>query len=143
MQVPDKPKSVWIPGIHVSDREIRAVCLAVEAYDEALRFGRDEITGDWVVVIGEQGHPVYGFGRFLPDPETVGPTLAKHDVKRHGPKLMAQLAARAKREKAEDDWLMDENTGVLAEHFEHGFRKEGKHPRPQVFIPKGVPDGRS
>src|SRR4051794_1944803 len=82
---------LWMPGLNGADPRVRAVARAVSRYDEALRFGQHQVTGDWVVCIGETGQPVFGFGRELPHPDDVERKLADKDIKRHGLQIMDGL----------------------------------------------------
>lgn len=127
---------LWVPGIHAQDSRIRAVARAVERYDEAFRFAKHEMTGDWVVTIGDNGHPVFGFGKSLPRPEDVERLLAEKDVARHGAKILRMLHRESEALKMEADHVAEEKHGELAEVFEHAFRREGRHPTPRVFIPR-------
>lgn len=132
--VPEAPTRLWLPGLGVADRRVRGVARAVRDYDEALRLARHEVSGDWVVVIGDEGHPVYGFGRELPHPDDVEQILGARDVKRNGPRILAQSRAAAERERAQNEYRMSEMNGELAEHFESAFRHVGAHPSPRVYM---------
>jgi hypothetical protein len=136
--VPGGPVKLWLPGLGVTDLRVRRVVKAVKDYDESLNLARHEITGDWVVVIGENGFPVFGFGRELPHPDDVAPKLAKHDIKRHGRKMMDHLAREAEQKRLDSRYRVEESNGELAEHLEVGFRQEGKHNRPRIFVPRGL-----
>jgi len=136
--VPEAPVRLWLPGLGVADKQIRGVARAVRDYDEALRLARHEITGDWVVVIGDEGHPVFGFGKELPHPDDVEQRLGARDVKRNGRRILEQSRRAAARMKAEEDARFSDMTGEVAEHFEHAFRKVGAHPQKRVFIGRGL-----
>lgn len=127
---------LWLPGVHAADARIRAVARAVERYDEKFRFAKHEITGDWVVTIGDCGHPVFGFGKELPNPDDVERLLAAKDVGRHGANILRMLHRESEALKMEAEHQAEQRNGELAEVFEHGFRKEGRHPTPRVFVPR-------
>lgn len=137
--VPDAETRLWIPGTAAVDTAVRKVARAVKQYDEALNLARHELTGDWVVTIGEMGHPVFGFGKELPDPDQVERILASRDMKRHGRKIMAQLARRVDRERQDARLRVSDENEELAEHFEHAFRKEGRHNVSRIFVPRSIP----
>lgn len=136
--VPNGDIRLWIPGLGDTDRKVRAVAKAVRDYDESLRLARHEVYGDWVIIIGEQGHPVFGFGQELPDPNDVARILGEHDMARNGKRIMAELARAAELRRQEELYKVSEKDGELAEWFESGFRRQGKHPIPRIFVPKGV-----
>lgn len=133
--VQEAPLRLWIPGTGEVDLRVRAVAKAVERYDEAFRLARHEITGDWVVLIGEQGHPVFGFGRELPRPDDVEHILGQNDMKRNGPRILKQLDEAREKAYREQTAKAEARNAELVEHFEHGFRKQGQHPTPRVFVP--------
>src|SRR6478609_4936241 len=136
---PEAPTRLWLPGSYAADSAVRRVARAVKAYDEALELARHEVTGDWVVLIGERGHPVFGFGRELPRPEDVERILGARDVKRNGRRIHEATRRKAAQIREANDKAMSDRNGEMAEHFEHGFRRVGSHPRPRIFVPKGIP----
>lgn len=135
-EVPEGGHRLWMPGVNGADPRVRAVARAVERYDESLRFGQHQITGDWVVCIGETGGPVFGFGPDLPNPDDVERKLAAVDVKRRGRQILDGLARESEARKAAARLAMDDATMEVVEHMEHGFRQEGKHPTPRIFVPR-------
>lgn len=136
--VPGGPIKLWLPGLGVADLRVRHVVKAVKEYDESLNLARHEITGDWVVIIGDGGHPVFGFGKELPHPDDVGRKLAAHDVTRHGREIMDHLAKEAERKRLDSKYRTEEQNGELAEHLEVGFRQEHRHSVPRIFVPRGI-----
>jgi hypothetical protein len=132
---------LWMPGTAAADSRIRKVAKAVERYDEALRFGRHEITGDWVVCMGEDSHPIFGFGRELPNPDDVERILSEKDIARRGSEILKELADAAEKRRNAESHTLSEKTAIAAEHFEHAFRRIGKHPTPRVFVPRSIPRG--
>ena len=123
--VPGGPVKLWLPGVGVTDLRVRRVARAVEQYDASLRLARHEITGDWVVTIGENSHPVFGFGKELPHPDDVERKLSQHDITRHGRQIMDHLAKEAERKRLDSQYRVAEANGELAEHLEVGFRQQG------------------
>ena len=120
--------SLWLPGVGEVDPRIRRVMRAVEEYDESLRFGRNERNGDWVVMIGEMGTPVFGFGQGLPDPRDVPRILEKHDIKRHGKRIMDALARESERKRLDEEYRYGETTGEVAEVMESAMHRLGGTP---------------
>ncbi len=137
--VAEGPVKLWLPGLGVTDLRIRRVAVAVEQYDPALRLARHELNGDWVVVMGDQGHPIFGFGRELPRPEDVEHLLGKHDIKRHGKKLMADLAVMAERERLDSKYRQAEQNEELADHFAELYQTTGKRRGNRIFVPRSIP----
>jgi hypothetical protein len=136
--VPGGPVKLWLPGLGVTDLRVRAVARAVERYDADLRLARHEITGDWVVTIGENGHPVYGFGKELPHPDDVERKLGSHDIRRQGRQIMDHLAREAERKRLDAQYRSEEQNGEMAEHLEVAFRQNHAHSTPRIFVPRGL-----
>jgi hypothetical protein len=136
--VPEAPCKLWLPGLGVVDPRIRRAVIAVRDYDPDLKLARHEITGDWVVVLREDGFPIFGFGPELPDPETVAIRLGAHDIKRHRRKMMDQLARDAARRRAEDQYKVDEADGATAEAMADFYAKHGAKKATRIFVPRGV-----
>jgi hypothetical protein len=132
--VPGGPVKLWLPGLGATDPRVRACARAVERYDAALRLARHEITGDWVVTIGERGNPVFGFGKELPHPDDVEKKLAAHDIKRQYKQITDHLAREAELKRLDAQYRMEEQNGELAEHLEVGFRHQKAHPQARIFV---------
>ncbi len=137
--VQDVDTRLWLPGTSAADPRVRKVSKAVERYDEAFRLARHELTGDWVVVIGEQGHPVFGFGRELPAPEDVETILGKHDIKRNGKRIWAQIQQITAQERAKEEAKGRASSERTAEILAHQYEKVGAHRHPRIFVPRGIP----
>lgn len=120
--------SLWLPRRGDLDLQTRRVMRAVEEYDEQLRFARNERNGDWVVTLGEGGIPVFGFGRELPHADEVPRILAKHDIARHGKKIMDALARDAERKRLDGEYRYSETTGEVAEVMESAMHRLGGTP---------------
>lgn len=120
--------SLWLPGLGAVDLRVRKVAHAVRDYDESLRLAKNENFGDWCVVIGEMGHPVFSFGMELPDPRDVERLLAKHDTKRYGKEIMDALARDAERKRLDDEYRMHDVNGSVAEVMESAMHRMGGTP---------------
>jgi hypothetical protein len=129
---------LWLPGLGAADPEVRRVAKAVDAYDPALRLAKHEVTGDWVICIGDNGHPVFGFGRGLPNPEDVAGMLAKHDVKRNGKRILEALEKQRQRDLLDSQYRVSEGDEASAEAAEWFYNKHGARRRTTVYVPKGV-----
>jgi hypothetical protein len=136
--VPEAPIKLWLPGVGVADLSVRRVARAVKAYDETLDLQRHEITGDWVVTKGEFGHPIFGFGPQLPRHDQVAEILGKHDISRHGKRILDQLEREAAARKLEAEKAIDEQDEQMAERMLHEYDKVGARRRLKVYVPKGV-----
>ena len=136
--VPEAPTKLWLPGLGAVDPEVRAIARAVRDYDPDLHLQRHELTGDWVVTLGESGHPIFGFGLRLPHPDDVAAILSKRDVKRNGQRILADLARQAEIKRQEAKYRVSEQDGELAERLEHSFRIRGAHPTTRIFVPRGL-----
>jgi hypothetical protein len=134
----EAPCRLWLPGLGEVDPRVRRVVHAVRDYDPDLKLARHEVTGDWVVVLREDGHPIFGFGRDLPSPDEVAAKLAKHDIKRHGKKIMDQLARATERQRLQDQYAVDEGDGATAEAMAQFYAKHGARKATRIFVPRGV-----
>ena len=117
MGVPEAECRLWLPGLGAVEPSVRRAAKAVRDYDESLRLARHELTGDWCVVIGDMGHPVYGFGRDVPSPEDVRLKLEKHDTKRHGKKMMDELARESELKRLDAQYRSEQQNYEMAEHY--------------------------
>lgn len=134
----EAPTKLWMPGLGAVDPAVRRAARAVEQYDESLRLARHEVTGDWVVTVGESGHPVFGFGRELPHPDDIEKKLGRHDIKRHGKKIMDQLARAAERERLDAQYRVEEADEATADAMAHFYAKHGDKRAIRIFVPKAV-----
>lgn len=132
-------QKLWVPSrgeLTVGEARIQR---AVEEYDERLVLARHNVTGDWVIFIKvdrDTLYPVIGLGPELPtDPEEVQRRLYLADGQRRGTEILDQVnrhndaIRKAKRD------ATDEAIGETAEHLEWGYRQEGWHPSPRIFVP--------
>lgn len=140
--ITDAPLKLWIPGAGEVDLRVRRVMKAVEEYDSELRFGRHEITGDWVVLLERspltgKPHPLLGFGTELPSPERVVQRMSETDVRRRGSQMLRALTIASQAERDASDERTGEASGQAAEALEWGHRQMGTHPNPRIFVPGG------
>lgn len=133
--VPEAPTSLWMPGLGVVDLRVRKVARAVKDYDATLDLQRHEVTGDWVVTKGQSGHPIFGFGPELPRPDDVEQILGKHDISRHGKRILDQLEREAAARKAADEYAADQQNERMAERMLHEYDKVGDRRRIKVYVP--------
>jgi hypothetical protein len=135
-------QQLWLPGRGLVPPHIAAAMKAVQDYDPDLSLGRHDQSGEWVILLKrgpmEQPHPVFGLGPELPSREEITRILYQGDVRRHGGKLAVQLQQAGDRRRAAERAEINDQTGVAAEALEWGMRKEGRHPNPRIFVPKGV-----
>jgi len=120
--------SLWLPGLGETDLRVRKVAHAVRDYDESLRLAKDENFGNWCVVIGEMGHPVFSFGMELPDPYEVPRILEQHDTKRYGKQIMEALARESERKRLDEEYRYGQTTGEVAEVMESAMHRLGGTP---------------
>ena len=140
----DPEPRIWTPGGMV-DPEIRAAERVVTQYDERLMLARHELTGDWVVWLkpranpfGNAPYPVVGLGSSLPAPAEIEHRLKRADTARRGDEILREMDEANARLKAERNRAADEGSGIAAEALEWGFRKEGAHPSPRIFVPRSA-----
>lgn len=134
--------ALWLPGVGETSVDEREASTAVQEYDSDLVLGQRRDSGEWIVFLQRGGDaqplPVLGLGTRLPHPQDILKKLHDSDARRRGDKIVSEIVKRQDAAKKELVYESHERDGVLAEHLEHGFRKEGKHPSPRVFIPSGV-----
>lgn len=134
----EAPTKLWLPGLGAADPHVRRVAKAVDEYDPALRLARHEVTGDWVICIGDNGHPVFGFGRELPDPMMIPHLLGKHDVKRNGKRILDQIEKDRQRQLLDTKYREEQSVEGPAEAADWFYQKHGARRRISVFVPRGV-----
>lgn len=138
---------IWTPP-KAYDRAASAASKAAKEYDARLGFGRNEETGQWVVFM-RQGEteetrggdlPILGF-ETIPSPDEVKKRLYESDAVRRGSEILAAINRHNDEVRQQFEDAADDASGEAAEYFEHFMRKDGKHPRPRIFVPKEVKDG--
>lgn len=139
--------SIWTPGKGDRNTAAERVNAAAMEYDERLRFGFNEVNGDWVLYIkmprdfeafyyidGEPVFPVLGFGTEIPTPEKAVKRLSEADTLRHGTRILDRMnKENAALEKARDDEASARHEEV-AERIEHALRQEGQSPFARVYF---------
>lgn len=138
-------QDIWLPGMSKGvPLHVRQVSEAIEQYDGKLSLGRDNKTGDWVVLreggpIDVPYFPVFGLGNDLPSVDTVNRMLFERDVAKNGARIVQSVVeAQAARKKAVKD-RADAATEEAATAFEWATRRMGGEGVPsRVFIPRGV-----
>jgi len=137
-----KPSQLWLPGQGLMPLHIREARKAVEDYDSNLSLGRNDQTGDWVVLLKRptgETVPIFGLGTELPSREQITEKLYKSDVRRHGGKIAVAMERRDAERRRELARGADNATGEAAEAFVWAARKDGTHPSPRIFVPEGKP----
>ena len=82
--------------------------------------------------------PVIGLGPDLPSNEEIRSKLERADTARRGEQILREMNAHNAKIKEPTDKAADEATGLGAEALEWGFRFQGVHPSPRIFVPRGV-----
>lgn len=130
--MPAEARKVWLPESY-HDKKISSVQRALTQYDELLRFGRNEDTGQWCVFrlmprnsdnIPELW-PIIGWDE-IPEAEFVMHKVQDADLMRNGDAILREIerknAARSKR--MED--AAQEGAGEAAEALESFLHAQGK-----------------
>lgn len=142
--------SIYLPGAGMVNLAARRVVQAVRDYDERLLFGRNEETGLWTVFIkmdtaypgdtmeigGYKVLPILAFqGSDPPHPDDVTKALWERDALRRGEEILDDINRRNKDIQNRYEQAASDGAGIAAEAFEWGFRKQGAHPSPRIFVP--------
>jgi hypothetical protein len=133
-----KPSELWLPGKGFVPSNIREAEKAVEDYDANLSLGKNEQTGDWVVLLKRpdgETVPIFGLGKELPSREVITERLYKSDVRRHGGKLALAMERRDAEHRRDQARAADNVNGEVAEAFVWAARQDGSHPSPRIFVP--------
>jgi hypothetical protein len=132
---------VAVFGRGLVDSGVLAVDRAVNEYDERLYFDRNQDTGQWCIYMkmphNEDPIPVLGWDE-LPEAGAALHRLRESDTMRHGDKIYREMLRHNEALEKKYNDATDEAAYQVAEAMEWGFRKQGAHPNPRVFIPKGV-----
>lgn len=137
--MPATADRIWVPSTDERfDIPVLRVDRAVQEYDENLRFGRNEGTGQWCIfriVRGEAPLPILGFNE-IPHPEDALKRLYRADAVRRGEEILDEMNRHnAALDKELDDQASDAD-GIAAEVYEHAFRMMGKTPYATVYRPR-------
>jgi hypothetical protein len=126
--------SIYLPGRGVVSLRVTALDRAAREYDERLRVGKNEQTGDWCVFIQmERGtfppndlYPLFGMGpneNALPEPHELKKKLYETDTVRHGTEILDRMNrenAELKRQQEKGALHAQE---LAAEAYEWGLRR--------------------
>lgn len=142
--------SIYLPGAGMVNLTARRVVQAVREYDERLLFGRNEETGMWTVFIkmsadypgdaievgGYKVLPILALpGSEPPHPDDVLKALWERDALRRGEEILDDINRRNKEIRDRHERAASDGAGIAAEALEWGFRKQGVHPNPRIFVP--------
>jgi hypothetical protein len=131
-------ESIWIPGAGELRLDELAVARAVEEYDSDLTLGQDRRSGQWAVFLptsdGLSQFPVLGLGHELPSVDRVKEILHRHDMRRNGRAILAEMEAHQERADKEFSDKVDEAAQEVAEAIASHMQSEGTHPFPQVYM---------
>lgn len=136
LEIPSQ--AIWLPGAGTVPVAVLEARRAVQDYAPDLDLAQDQRNGQWVVVMeGNDGQPfpVFGLGERLPGRDEIMEKLYKHDVRRHQGKLARTILKRQDAKRAALEADRQAEIGEAAEALEFGFRKQGKHPNPRIFVP--------
>ena len=130
-----EPANVWLPPSYMY-KQAAKVDKAVNEYDADLRFGRNEDTGQWVVILvrGEQRIPVLGFNE-IPHPDDALKRLYRSDARRRGNEILDELNKHNEAVQEAKRAAVKEAEGETAEYFEQATRWEGATPHFKSFRP--------
>lgn len=140
---------IWLPGAGTVDLSVKRVDTAVREYDERLRFGRNDKTGDYCIFIkmppnyvggipSSEGtlYPVIGFGNQIPDAGEAIHRLRKADALKNGDAILREM-------NRENDSLtqhIDDNahdaSGIVAEAAEWFGREQGNLRYSKIYRPR-------
>jgi hypothetical protein len=136
--------AIWIPGAGMVDMNVRRVQAAVEEYDESLRFGRNEDTGQWCVykLMGSSAPPVpiLAFDN-IPHPDDVFRRLYQTDALRHGAEILDQMNRENEDLRKPFEDAANEGAGIAAEAFEWGTRMAKGAEAHKIIVPMTVRKG--
>lgn len=134
-------EQLWVPGWGMVPPHVAAAQKAVEEYDADLLIGRNEQTGEWVVLLDSRReigpHPVLHLGPELPGVDALKRRLYQADVRRRGHKIVNDIVRERARAEALAKSEMHDAAGEVAEALEVLARRDGRHPIPRIFVPGG------
>jgi hypothetical protein len=138
MSIAYPSESIWLPGAGELRFDELAVARAVEEYDPDLTLGQDKASGQWAVFLprrdGGDPFPVLGLGHELPSADKVKEILYRHDVRRNGRGIVAEMEAHQRAAEQEFDAKVDEATDELAQAIASHMNSEGTSPFPTVYM---------
>lgn len=128
------PSGFMPPGIATAQK-------AAEEYDPDLLIGRDEFTGDWVILLDSRRevgpHPVLRLGPELPGHDEIKRRLYEADVRRRGHKIVDDIARIKAAEERRMNSITHDAAGEVAEAMDTSLHLMKRHPVPRVFVPGG------
>lgn len=140
---------IWLPGVGNTDLSVMKVDKAVREYDERLRFGRNELTGDYCIFIkmprnyiggvpSPEGplYPVIGFGKEIPEAGYAIHRLRKADTMRHGEAILREMNKHNESVTADIDKAADDAVGIAAEAIEWFNRDQAKTRYTKIYRPR-------
>jgi hypothetical protein len=131
---------LWTPS-GVSSTHERQVAQAIREYDQDLILGQRS-DGEWVVFLkpatDAPPFPALGFGYELPSVDQVKGKLYRHDVSRNSRGIYSKMLRSMDDSRKRVIVAGEEKMGQVAEAMEAGFRNQGAHPNPRIFVPRGV-----
>lgn len=133
--MPATSARIWLPGQGMTDLQERRVDTVVQEYDEDLRFGRNEETGQYCVFLMRRGsdpRPVLGFNK-IPHPEDVLKALYQTDAKRRGLEILDEMNRENDERNKDKEYAADQAAGQAAEGFEWLMRDQGQTPYSRSF----------
>lgn len=143
--MPAEATRIWLPdinGFSLTDLSVTKVDAAVREYDENLRFGRNEESGQWCVFLvrrGEAPLPILGFDD-IPHPEDVAKRLYRADALRRGEEILDEINRHNRElevaENAESEAQINEAVELAAEHAERLARTVGTLRYSKSFRPR-------
>lgn len=135
MTIAHPSESIWLPGAGELRFDELAVARKIEEYDSEATLGQDKRSGQWAVFLpGADGHPfpVLGLGHELPSPDHIAELLYKHDVRRNGRAILAEMKQHADRADKDFQDKVEEATDAVAEAIISHMNAEGTNPFPSV-----------
>lgn len=126
---------IWLPGRGVTDLAERRADAFVQEYDENLRFGRNEDTGQYCVfriVRGEAPLPILGFNE-VPSNDFLARRLYQTDALRRGEEILDEMNKHNKA--LEDRGLAqaEEAEWIAAEGFEFLMHDQAQTPYRRIY----------
>lgn len=138
--------AIWLPGQGMVDLSVTRVDKAVQEYDERLRFGRNEATGQYCI-FRRMDHgdplakyqtaigpvlPILAFDK-VPHPEDALKRLYQTDAMRRGNEILDEINKGNEAIEAAGEAKAQEADGIAAEVMDFAHRLTGTAPHLKVF----------
>lgn len=133
--MPAAVSKIWLPGQGMTDLSERRVDAAVNEYDENLRFGKNDETGQYCIFLIRRGFdplPILGFNE-IPHPEDAVRKLWRADAMRRGNEILDQMNKENEEARKADEYAADQGIEQAAEGFEWLMRTQGQTPYKRVY----------